>query len=76
MCVLYGVSASSETTFDAANFMHTGGASLHCSYCSTKFRIGLSLRDWERQIEMVADGRLHPQIELEASFEQIAEDKP
>jgi len=34
------------------------------------------LRDWERQIEMVADGRLHPQIELEASFEQIAEDKP
>jgi hypothetical protein len=31
MCLLYGVSASSETTFDAANFMHTGSASLRCS---------------------------------------------
>src|SRR5713226_10291192 len=29
MCVLYGVSASSETTFDAAAFMRTGGASLY-----------------------------------------------
>ena len=32
MCVLLGVSSAAETTFDAATFMRTGGASLYGFY--------------------------------------------
>ena len=73
MCVLYGVSASSETTFDAATFMRTGGASLYGFILFHEIPHRPAAQGLARLVEMVAGGRLHPQIELEAPFEQIAE---
>ena len=73
MCVLYGVSAASETTFDAATFMRTGGASLYGFILFHEIPYRPAAQGLTRLVEMVAGGRLHPQIELEAPFEQIAE---
>ena len=73
MCVLYGVSASSEVTFDAATFMRTGGASLYGFILFHEIPHRPVAQGLARLVAMVADGRLHPQIELEAPFEQIAE---
>src|ERR1019366_8842649 len=72
MCVLYGVSASSETTFDAATFMRTGGGSLYGFILFHEIPHRPAAQGLARLVEMVAGGRLHPQIELEAPFEQIA----
>jgi NADPH2:quinone reductase len=73
MCVLYGVSASTETTFDAATFMRTGGASLYGFILFHEIPHRPAAQGLARLVEMVAGGRLHPQIELEAPFDQIAE---
>jgi NADPH:quinone reductase-like Zn-dependent oxidoreductase len=73
MCVLYGVSASSEVTFDAATFMLTGGASLYGFNGYHELSHRPASQGLARLVEMVAGGRLHPQIELEAPFDQIAE---
>lgn len=73
MCVLYGVSASSETTFDAATFMRTGGASLYGFILFHELPSRPASQGLARLVEMVSGGRLHPQIELEAPFEQVAE---
>jgi NADPH:quinone reductase-like Zn-dependent oxidoreductase len=72
MCVLLGVSAGSETTIDAATFMRTGGAWLYGFILfhelpSRPASEGLSLL-----LAMVASGRLHPQIEIEAPLDRIA----
>jgi len=73
MCVLYGVSASSEVTFDAATFMRTGGARLYGFILFHEILHRPAAQGLSRLVEMVVGGRLHPQIELEAPFEQIAE---
>lgn len=73
MCVLYGVSASSGATFDAATFMRTGGASLYGFILFHEIPHRPAAQGLARLVEMVADGQLHPQIELGAPFEQIAE---
>jgi NADPH:quinone reductase len=73
MCVLYGVSASSEATFDAATFMRTGGASLYGFILFHEIPSRPAAQGLARLVAMVAGGHLHPQIELEAPFEQIAE---
>jgi NADPH2:quinone reductase len=46
MCVLYGVSASSEATFDAATFMRTGGASLYGFILFMRFQAVRRPRAW------------------------------
>ncbi|HXZ88571.1 MAG TPA: zinc-binding dehydrogenase [Candidatus Binataceae bacterium] len=73
MCVLYGVSASAETTFDAATFMRTGGASLYGFILFHEIRFRPAAEGLAQLAQMVADNKLHPQIELEAPFAQIAE---
>ena len=73
MCVLYGVSASSEANIDAATFMRTGAASLYGFILFHEIPHRPAAQGLARLVEMVAGGRLHPQIELEAPFEQIAE---
>lgn len=73
MCVLYGVSASAETTFDAATFMRTGGASLYGFILFHEIRFRPAAEGLAQLVQMVADNKLHPQIELEAPFTQIAE---
>lgn len=73
MCVLYGVSASTEASFDAATFMRTGGASLYGFILFHEIPHRPAAQGLARLVAMVAAGRLHPQIELEAPFDQIAE---
>jgi NADPH2:quinone reductase len=73
MCVLYGVSASSEASFDAATFMRTGGASLYGFILFHELPHRPASQGLARLVEMVSGERLHPQIELEAPFAQIAE---
>jgi len=73
MCVLYGVSAGSETTIDAATFMRTGGASLYGFILFHEIRFRSAAEGLGQLVQMVADDKLHPQVELEAPFSQIAE---
>ena len=73
MCVLLGVSSASETTFDAATFMRTGGARLYGFILFHELPHRPAAEGLARLVAMVADGRLHPQIELEAPYEQIAQ---
>lgn len=73
MCVLLGVSSGSEASFDAATFMRTGGASLYGFILFHELPHRPAAQGLARLVTMVAGERLHPQIELEASFDQIAE---
>jgi NADPH:quinone reductase len=73
MCVLLGVSSASEVTFDASIFMRTGGASLYGFILFHELPRRPAAQGLARIVAMVASGRLHPQIELEAPYEQIAE---
>jgi NADPH:quinone reductase len=73
MCVLLGVSSGSEATVDAANFMRTGGARLYGFILFHELPHRPAVEGLSRLVAMVAAGRLHPQIELEAPFEQIAD---
>ena len=73
MCVLLGVSSASEVTFDAASFMRTGGASLYGFILFHELPHRPAAQGLARLVAMVDAGRLHPQIELEAPFDQIAE---
>jgi NADPH:quinone reductase len=73
MCVLLGVSSASEATFDAATFMRTGGASLYGFMLFHELPHRPAAEGLARLAAMVAAGRLHPQVELEAPFGKIAE---
>jgi NADPH:quinone reductase len=73
MCVLYGVSASNEATFDASTFMRTGGARLYGFILFHELRFRPASEGLAQLVQMVADNKLHPQIELEAPFAQISE---
>jgi len=73
MCVLLGVSSASDVTFDASIFMRTGGASLYGFILFHELPHRPAAQGLARLVAMVASGRLHPQIELEAPYEQIAE---
>jgi NADPH2:quinone reductase len=73
MCVLYGVSGSAETTFDAATFMRTGGARLYGFILFHEIRYRPASEGLAQLVRMVAGNKLHPQIELEAPFGQIGE---
>jgi NADPH:quinone reductase-like Zn-dependent oxidoreductase len=73
MCVLYGVSASAEVTFQARDFMTTGGASLYGFILFHEVKkvppaVGLA-----RLVRLVADGVLRPQIEAQAPWTSIGE---
>jgi NADPH:quinone reductase-like Zn-dependent oxidoreductase len=73
MCVLLGVSSVSEAMIDAATFMRTGGASLYGFILFHELRNRPASEGLARLAAMVAAGRLHPQIESEVPFAQIAE---
>lgn len=73
MCVLLGVSSASEVTFDASTFMRTGAASLYGFILFHELPHRPAAQGLARLVAMVASGRLHPQIELEAPYEQIAD---
>lgn len=71
-CVTLGVSASSEVTFDARAFFVGGRATLYGFYLFVELGsdpAGVGLR---RLADLVAAGRLSPQISLERPWTEIA----
>jgi NADPH:quinone reductase-like Zn-dependent oxidoreductase len=72
MCVLYGVSASAETTFDARKFFTTGGASLYGFILFHEVKREPASQGLRRLVRLVAEGVLRPQIELEAPWIEVA----
>ena len=73
MCVLLGASSASDATINAATFMRTGGASLYGFILFHELTHHPAAEGLTRLLAMVSAGRLHPQIELEAPFEQLAD---
>ncbi|PYN19269.1 MAG: alcohol dehydrogenase, partial [Candidatus Rokuibacteriota bacterium] len=72
-CVNFGVSATSEVTFDVRNFFVAGRTTLYGFYLFTELSqepagIGLS-----RLANLVADGRLTPHISVERPWKEIAQ---
>ena len=72
-CVAFGGSASYDVTFDVRDFYLTGGASVHGfilfhEILSRPASVGLA-----RLASLVADGRLNPRVEVEASWTEIGE---
>lgn len=72
-CVLYGVSAGAETTFDAGEFFRTGGAQLYGLYVFNELETGENASvGLSRLLDLVASGRLNPQIALEDTWTSVA----
>jgi NADPH2:quinone reductase len=72
MCVLYGASGSSETTFDARAFYLKGGATIYGFILFHELRRQPASEGLARLLTLVAQGVLRPQIELEAPWTEIS----
>lgn len=70
--VLYGTSAGPEVTFDARAFYLIGGATLYGFILFHEAERNPAGADLARLVGMVADGRLRPQIDVEAPWSEIA----
>jgi len=71
--VLYGTSASPEITFDARAFYLIGGATLYGFILFYEAARNPVSGDLARLVQLVADGRLQPQIDVEAPWTEIAD---
>ncbi|HLI87205.1 MAG TPA: zinc-binding dehydrogenase [Ktedonobacteraceae bacterium] len=71
-CVLFGTSSTPEITFDARAFYLTGGATLYGFYLFHELERRPGAEDLSRLARMIAAGQLHPQIDVEAPWTQIA----
>jgi NADPH:quinone reductase-like Zn-dependent oxidoreductase len=72
-CVNFGVSATSEVTFDVRNFFVAGRTTLYGFYLFTELALepaGVGLR---RLANLVAEGRLTPHISVERPWKEIAQ---
>ena len=72
VCVLYGVSASAEATFNARTFFTTGGASLYGLILFHEVKRWPASDGLARLARLVAAGALRPPIEVEAPWTDIA----
>ncbi|HEY7349805.1 MAG TPA: zinc-binding dehydrogenase [Ktedonobacterales bacterium] len=72
-CVLFGVSAGVETTFQAGAFFRAGGASLYGFIIFDEVKRQPASQGLARLVRLIADGRLHPRIEIEAPWTNVAE---
>lgn len=72
VCVLYGVSASAEVTFNARNFFATGGASLYGLILFHEVKWQPASDGLARLARLVAEGAVRPPIEVEARWTEIA----
>ena len=73
VCVNFGVSATSEVTFDVRNFFVAGRTTLYGFYLFTELGnrpAGVGLR---RLADLVADGQLTPHISVERPWKDIAQ---
>lgn len=73
ICVLYGVSESPDVSFEARRFMMTGGASLYGLILFHEIKRRPASQGLTQLLRLVEDKQLHPAIEVEASWTQIAE---
>ncbi|MEH1884246.1 MULTISPECIES: zinc-binding dehydrogenase [unclassified Nostoc] len=71
--VLYGVSGGAEVTFNAAQFFGTGSVSLYGLRLFDELRFESAAVGLKRLLSLVEAGQLHPHIDLEASWTQIAD---
>jgi len=72
VCVLYGASATPDTSFDARAFYLKGGASLYGFILFHELRRQPAAEGLARLVRFVAEGVLRAQIELEAPWTEIA----
>ncbi|HTY55189.1 MAG TPA: zinc-binding dehydrogenase [Candidatus Binataceae bacterium] len=72
MCVLYGASGTSETTFDARAFYLKGGAAIYGFILFHELRRQPASEGLRRLLRLMAEGVLKSQIEIEAPWTEIA----
>lgn len=73
VCVLYGVSAGAESTFDALTFFVTGGARLYGFNLFHEVTCYPAADGLARLVRYVADGVLRPAIAVEAPWTEVAD---
>jgi NADPH:quinone reductase len=73
VCVNFGTSGASDVTFDARRFFFTGGISLYGFSIFYELAYKSVADDLGRLVRLVADGRLQPQIAVEASWTHIGD---
>lgn len=73
VCVLYGVSAGAEVTFDARRFFMIGGTNLYGLILFHEIKRQPASEGLAQLLNLVAEGRLHPPIEVEAPWTEVAD---
>jgi NADPH:quinone reductase-like Zn-dependent oxidoreductase len=73
VCVNFGTTGSPEATIDIRQFFLKGGLSLYGFIIFYELARKPMSADLARLARMIAGGQLHPQIELEAPWTQIAD---
>ncbi|ARV59326.1 alcohol dehydrogenase [Nostocales cyanobacterium HT-58-2] len=71
--VLFGTSGGSEVTFDAARFYGIGGATFYGLILFHELKRESAAVGLKRLVELVAEGKLRPYIEVEAPWTQVAD---
>jgi NADPH2:quinone reductase len=72
-CVNFGVSGGTEVTFDLRHFFLLGGATLYGFIIFHELKRKSVSEGLDRLGRLVADGRLRPQIDVEAPWTQIGD---
>ena len=72
-CVNFGISGGGEVTFDLRHFFLLGGATLYGFIIFHELKRKSVSEGLTRLSRFVADGRLRPQIEVEAPWTQIGD---
>ncbi|WP_218574984.1 zinc-binding dehydrogenase [Reyranella sp. CPCC 100927] len=72
-CVLFGASLSGETTFDAGQFYRGGGTRLYGLFLGQEFQAEPASIGLARLARLIADGKLQPEIAIEAPWTEIAD---
>lgn len=72
-CVVYGTTAEAEVTFNARAFYGTGGARLYGFILFHELQQKPASQGLARLLALVAGGRLHPPVEVEAPLSRIGE---
>jgi NADPH2:quinone reductase len=70
-CVLFGASAGVDASFTPGFFFRTGGATLYGFYLFDEAKRQPAGQGLARLVRLIADGRLHPRIEMEAPWTSV-----
>lgn len=73
VCVSFGGSAGGEATIDPRRFYPVGGATIYGFTLFYELRFRPAGVDLARLVNMIADGRLRPQIDVEAPWSKVAD---